>query len=140
VVTLSVCVFLAVWSKVAHGHSDVIVQCQNNLKVDHVTLVREWVNENGTLSEGYDRNEDGKVDIEAISYARVEKQDSGVVVVSHHPFPFLYVVDLDYDGEPDAVYVDRHVEGRCDDVVPYLDLHDPAPRGERWDRQKEGRL
>ncbi len=120
------------------GHDTEIIQCDKNLKVNKVKKIAENVNPNGTLSEAYDRNADGKVDIEAISHSLSIKKDDGSVEIIHAEHPFLYVVDLDYDGEPDAVYVDKSGAGRCEDIVLYKDL--TQPHHGNTDQREEGHV
>lgn len=107
----------------ATGHDTEIVQCERNLRVSAVDKLEEVINENGTVSELYDRNQDGEADIEAVSYLVAIEEHDGDVTYLHRPHPFLYIVDLDFDGNSDIVYVDKFGEGRCDDIVPYQDLH-----------------
>lgn len=122
-------VMLTVWGK-AFGHDTEILQCSKNLKVEKVEKITENINPNGTLSEAYDRNGDGKIDIEAISHMSATK------VFEHAEHPFLYVVDLDFDGQPDAVYVDKSGIGKCEDIVLYRDLTEPHQ--ESVDERSEG--
>jgi hypothetical protein len=102
----------------AKAHDAAILRCSNNLVVKHVTKLSETINSNGTVSEWYDRNGDGKPDIEAIS--SILKQI--VISVRHQEHPIFWVVDIDFDGLPDKVFTDIHGEGRCDDIVLYRDL------------------
>jgi hypothetical protein len=80
------------------------------------------VNPNGTVSEAYDSNEDGKIDIEAIS-------SLDGVGSQHTALPFLYIMDMDYDGTPDAAWVDVLGTGECAGWVFYgpLGAHTPLP-------------
>lgn len=103
---------------VAWSHDLEIKKC---MKVETVQKVKEVLNENGTLSEAYDRNGDGKVDIEVISHLLAAKI-SDTIEYEHAEHPLLYVVDLDYDGVPDVVYVDKTGTGTCEDIVLYEDL------------------
>lgn len=122
----------------AFGHDTEILHCSKNLTVERVTKLGEVINPNGTLSEAYDRNDDEKIDIEAISYIHSTKLENGVVILDHDAHPFLYIVDLDFDGRPDAVYVDKSGVGKCEDIVLYKDL--TKPHQENKDEKPEGRL
>jgi hypothetical protein len=126
------------WSIPVLAHDTEILQCDRNLKVESVKKLDERINPNGTVSEAYDRNGDGRIDIEAVSYIIASRQDGGAVVYDHAPHPFLYIVDLDYDGVPDAVYVDKSGVGRCEDIVLYLDL--TKPHQDNRDERESGKL
>lgn len=112
---------------IAGAHETEILKCSKNLIVTSVSKVGDHINENGTISELYDRNGDGKLDIEAISYITDQQlKDDGSVEFVHQDHPFLYVVDLDLDGQPDAAYIDKSGVGTCDDIVLYQDLNEPG--------------
>lgn len=134
---MSLMVLFAVMGK-AFGHDGEILKCDWNKNISKVEKLAEHINPNGTLSEAYDRNGDGNVDIEAISHMLAAKQENGIVVIEHSEHPFLYVVDLDYDGQPDAVYVDKSGVGKCQDIVLYEDLTEPHQ--ENVDEKAEGRI
>ena len=119
----------------ARGHDGEIIHCDRNLKIKAVKKLGERVNPNGTVSEAYDRNRDGQPDIEAISH--IKSMDGKKVI--HDPHPFLYVVDLDFDGVPDAVYIDKSGIGNCDDIVLYKDLRATSPEDEIYEKEL-GRL
>lgn len=121
-----------------YAHDSEILQCSGNLPIKSVTFLYEEVNQNGTLSEYYDRNNDGKRDIEAVSHMDSVTLDSGEVKVTHRPHPFLYIVDLDFDEDPDVVLVDKSGIGKCEDIVLYLDLHKPT--AENNDERQAGEL
>lgn len=108
-----------------HAHDTEILKCDKNLKVEQVKKLGENINPNGTISEAYDRNGDEFVDIEAISHVNITRQETGAIVIDHAEHPFLYVVDLDFDGNPDMVYVDKSGLGKCEDIVLYKDLTVP---------------
>lgn len=76
----------------------------------------EFAHANGTISEGYDRNGDGRVDVDAVS-----AQD-GLGTGHHTALPFLYIVDLDFDGEPDVAISDLVGDGGCAGLRVYQDL------------------
>jgi hypothetical protein len=125
----------------AQAHPDVILVCEKNLKVSHVSQVGETMQyENGLIGERYDRNGDGKIDIEALSIPHAGEDKANIAAkVEHRRFPLFYVVDVDLDGNPDAVYIDRTPDGvrdpkqHCANVVLYEDLskgrgkEDPTP-------------
>lgn len=114
-----------------YAHDTEILKCQKNLKVESVKKLDEHLNENGTISEAYDRNGDGKIDIEAISHIlSVRKNTDSTLTFEHAPHPFMYAVDTDYDGEPDLVYVDKSGTGKCEDIVLYEDLNEPRQKRE----------
>lgn len=115
----------------AYAHDTEIVGCDKNIKIAKVAFVKAYVNSNGTYSEEYDRNGDGQTDIEAVSH--ITGTDGGKTV--HNEHPFLYFVDLDFDGQPDAVYVDKSGTGACGDIVLYRDLTVPYDADENGKEQ-----
>ncbi len=120
--------------------AEVITGCDRNLPVPHVVKLGELIQENGTLSEYFDRNDDGRMDIEARSIVTaIRREDDGTITVEHRDPPFQYVVDLDFDGAPDLVYHDIHGRGDCEDIHLYLDLRDPALKGQEHNTPSEGR-
>lgn len=117
----------------AHAHPDVILQCEKNIKISKAVPVGEPViYENGMVGERYDRNGDGNVDIEALSIPLADQLQynpvDSTVKYTHRRFPLFYAVDFDFDGQPDAVYIDRTEDGvndpkqHCDNVILYEDL------------------
>ena len=107
----------------SHAHDDAILRCDRNIKIDRAVKVDEQTLTNGLLAEHYDRNGDGLVDIHVYSAITGFMDDNGYV--PHKAFPIFWHVDLDFNGKVDKVYVDIHGEGRCDDIVLYLDLNAP---------------
>lgn len=108
-----------------YAHDAEILQCGNNLHVDHAKKIEEWVLQNGLLAEAYDRNDDGKADIVTLSVVTGHKEDGENVVIEHRPHPLFYEVDVDYDTVLDAVYIDRVGNGVCNDIVLYQDMSEP---------------
>lgn len=122
----------------ALAHDEAILYCNRNLTVAHVKKVFEQIDaSNGLLSEGYDRNDDGKADIIAQSSIIGATNEEGFT--PHRANPVFWFVDIDFDGKGDKVYIDTHGEGRCEDIVLYVDL--TLPRGDRekppYDRHRD---
>lgn len=98
----------------SYAHDDVFRTCFNVMP----TLITEVIMENGTVAEGYDLNGDGKLD--AVVYS------SPLSVSEHSRLPTFYELDLDGDNEPDALYVDIRGEGKCSDILLYMDYNEPG--------------
>lgn len=119
-------------------HNDQIIKCDRNLTYEEADKIAETVNPNNTVSEWYDTNRDGLADIEAISY--IDGYDENGEM-THDPFPFMWLVDLNFDENPDKVYVDIGGHGRCDEIKFYQDLYDPkAPWPDPDIGRREGQL
>ena len=119
-------------------HNDQIIKCDRNLTYEEADKIGEVTNANNTVSEYYDTNRDGLVDIETLSY--ITDYDSQGELV-HDRFPFMWIVDIDFDAVPDKSYVDVGGHGRCDEIHFYQDLHGPkAPWPDPDTGRREGRL
>jgi hypothetical protein len=112
-------------------HSEQIIHCDRNITYTEANKIMELANENGTVSEYYDTNSDGRIDIEAISYARG---------TGHTEYPFMYIVDINMDGRPDKSYVDIGGVGDCADIRFYQDLNSPKASWPDRDERHEGIL
>jgi len=124
VVAIRTCV--PVGATPAHAHTQEIIACTNNLVVKQAKLLSEDALPNGLYVERYDTNADGKTDIVALSTILSAKWIApDKVEITHAAHPTFYLVDKDYDEEPDAVYVDKGAGGHCDDIVLYKDLRKP---------------
>lgn len=97
-------------STVAWGHDAMITKCNPHLKGLKL-LKEEPYGNSGLYAEGYDRNADGRVDIVVLSPVKHATDHADVAT--------FYIVDLDLDGKPDVVFIDKTGLGNCDDVVPY---------------------
>lgn len=118
----------------AYAHPGEIVHCNKGIKAKKVRQVYDKTLQNGLYAEAYDTNGDGKPDVIAWSTVYgVEKltkgKGKGGVKVLHAPFPTFYLVDIDFDGLVDKIYVDTHGEGNCSDIVLYEDLNKPGEHG-----------
>jgi hypothetical protein len=118
-------------------HDEQILLCDRNILYHQAEKLSEAANENGTWTEGYDTNADRIIDIEVISYQK-GFDENGLTV--HDAFPFMWIVDVDYDLIYDYVYVDVGNAGRCDDIKLYQDLRDPKAPWPDSDFQHEGQL
>ena len=105
---------------ISEGHSKAITQCKGNIIYKQATPVgKPYVLEsNGLVAEEYDTNGDKKADVIALSH-----QDGAT---GHKENPVFWAVDLDFDGIPDAIYVDKKGLGKCTDIVLYEDLTTPS--------------
>ena len=118
----------------AFGHSDAIVKCKGNIKYSTAVKVHEDLlfSSNGLYAEYYDTNGDGKYDVITLS-------STNLTNTTHRVNPVFWIVDTDFDGTPDAVYIDKKGLGKCPDIVLYQDLNakpltnetDPIDRGGR---------
>jgi hypothetical protein len=100
-------------------HDTQILNCsgiRRSIKVDERMLG------NGLLREGYDTNQDGKVDVVALSSMTGMAPANGGPV-PHQEFPTFYIVDLNHDGFSDHVYVDVSGDGACESLRLYEDLN-----------------
>lgn len=119
----------------AEGHSEAIVQCKGNIlykeakKVDQDALLSS----NGLYAEHYDTNGDGKFDVLTLSYTDLSDKQ-------HNAYPVFWIVDLDFDGEPDAVYIDKKGLGKCSDIVLYEDLNSQPYSEEKPMLDRGGKL
>lgn len=111
------------------AHNDAIIRCSENFPVEKAVLLKTESQANGTVFEYYDRNDDEKVDIIAISH----QIDGGN---EHISYPFMWIVDHNFDSIPDAVYVDVGEKNECKNIKLYKDLRKPHP--EENDQRQEG--
>lgn len=102
----------------AYGHSKAIVQCKKNILYKQATKAKpdEVVSSVGLLAEYYDTNKDGQYDVIALSHTSEDGK-------THRENPLFWIVDTNYDGQPDAVYIDPVGKGLCNDITLYQDLH-----------------
>lgn len=127
----------------AHAHVALIGKCKELPLPGAAKRIHEVVNSNGTVSEAYDRDGDGRVDIEAVSHVLSAKINpaSHEVEVHHHPWPFMYILDTDRDGEPDTSYVDRAGDGSCSKFEVYKeDLNNAGKAQKDNDSAPDGKL
>ena len=104
------------------AHSQAITACSKNIKITSAKKVApdRYAESTGLLAEFYDTNWDGRADIVTLSHT-----DLNLGIHWHHANPVFWVVDRNYDGKPDQVYVDRRGQGRCEDIVLYEDMLKP---------------
>ena len=112
-----------VWSCAADAHEEAIIECTNNIIYKYVRKMNETRLENGLLDEHYDSDADFVADIHVLSSIRGAADDDGLT--PHDPNPVFWVVDKDFDGKEDAIYIDIHGEGKCDDIKLCKDLNKP---------------
>ena len=123
------------WSvQPAFGHSDAIVQCKGNIKYSKAEKIGldAIIEGTGLYAEHYDTNGDGKWDVIALSHT-----DLGTK--GHRTNPVFWLVDSDYDGIPDALYIDKQGLGNCKDIVLYEDLNAPTMNIQTLDEIDRGR-
>ena len=107
----------------AYAHDDAILECSNNIVYKSVTKLNEFRMENGLLDEHFDSNHDNIPDVHVLSSIKGPSDEDGLT--PHDPNPIFWIVDKDFDGSDDAVYIDIHGEGKCDDIILYSDLTKP---------------
>ena len=105
----------------AYAHDEAILKCSNNVLYKSVKKLSENRLANGLIDEHYDSNDDEKVDIHVLSSIKGPSDEYGFT--PHDPNPVFWIVDLDLDGKEDMIYIDKHGEGNCNDIVPYLGLN-----------------
>lgn len=108
----------------AHSHSTQITGCTNNILYTEAVKVGEDRVDHflSAVYESYDTNNDGERDIVALSHITNVSGPQDAPIVEHDPYPYMYLVDVDYDGYPDKSYVDRKGVGDCNDIHFYKDL------------------
>ena len=104
----------------SYAHDNAILECSNNIVYKSVTKLNEFRMENGLVDEHFDSNNDNIVDIHVLSSIKGATDEEGLT--PHDPNPVFWIVDLDFDGFEDKVYVDLHGEGQCGDIRLYRDL------------------
>jgi len=127
-----------VLSQEAAAHSAAITECRNNIIYDEAVLLEETL-QSGYWAEHYDTNGDGKLDVMALSHILDMQTREDGVYYKHDPNPVFWMVDrqefdttgdglpdtVEYDGDPDTVFIDINGEGNCDDIKFYQDLRVP---------------
>lgn len=100
------------------AHSREITECKGNIVYKQAKQMGPAyvVESNGLIAEEYDTNNDNRTDVIALSHPHG---------ASHSPHPVFWIVDLDHDGDADAVYIDKKGLGKCTDIVLYQDLTKP---------------
>ena len=137
--------------KVAMAHSEAITECRNNIiYTEAVKLFEDF--DGSFVTEGYDTNSDGQMDVMALSNVTGRMQQGENVIYQHDPNPLFWMVDrqefdttgdglpdtVEHDGNPDTVFVDIGGEGNCDDIKFYKDLR--IPRGPDFDTLPEAEV
>ena len=126
-ITCAVIVALVLLARTGHAHSVMIDACFRGPVP--AKKVGEQPNENGLLSELYDRNGDGQIDIEVMTPIKGGKKAAdGSIEYEHDSHPLFFAVDTSKDmtrGEPDTLYIDRYGKGQCSGIVIYKDLTRP---------------
>ena len=137
--------------KVALAHSTAITECRNNIIYDKAVKLFEDF-DGSFVTEGYDTNGDGIMDVMALSNVTGVTQQGDNIIYSHDPNPTFWMVDrmefdttgdgrpdtVEMDGNPDTVFVDIGGKGRCDDIKFYKDLR--IPRGPDFDTLPEAEV
>lgn len=124
---LLTCAMLMTLVSPAYPHSAMIDACFRG--PIPAVKIGEQPNQNGLLSELYDRNGDGQIDIEVMTPIKnITKTQAGEPVYHHDAHPLFYAVDTSKDmkrGEPDTLYIDKDGSGQCSKIVVYKDLTKP---------------
>lgn len=85
--------------------------CFQSKKLGTMLYAKEQhVNGHRVNVQGFDRNGDGEQDL-LLVYEYVGTHGN------LRPFPTAYMIDSDYDGNPDLEYMDAKGDGRCVDMV-----------------------
>lgn len=117
----------------AEAHPHKIFECRNNIIYEKAALLREDVHPYLPLwVEFYDTNDDAVPDVIAQSAIINISGPQDNPQYSHHPIPGSYIVDRDYDGYGDEVYIDRRGDARRNskfycDIYLYKKLDGPNP-------------
>lgn len=123
---------------ISFSHNWQILNCSRNIVYTQAELLGIERQENGTVAEGFDTNNDGKVDVVAFS-ASTGAADPEGRDVSHKPVPIYYEVDTNYDGSPDRrFYMWGDKMEDCDGIREVLDFNDPKAPWEDPDRRGFG--
>ena len=123
------CLLLSAWILMpvseSYAHSDAILNCNQNIKYSEAVKVPPDVllTDRGIYVEHYDTNGDGKFDVAVFSHSNTDGR-------THRENPIFWMVDLDFDTVPDAVYIDKKGLGICTDIVLFEDLNAMAPTDE----------
>ena len=119
-------VFLSLVASTVDAHPIMVDACFKGTAP--TVKMGEVPHENGLLSELYDRNGDGKIDIETLTPIKgIEIGKDGQPVYVHDGHPLFFLVDTKMDKqEHDTVYVDRYGKGQCSGIVTYKDLTKPT--------------
>lgn len=93
-----------------HWSIRAITECENNIPYEKAEVLGtdNYFN-TGMTAVDIDTNGDGQVDVTALF-----NTDEGPAL--------FWIVDKDYDGFADAVYIDPHGEGDCDHIVLYCEM------------------
>jgi len=84
-----------------------ITRCTGNVLYEKAWILAIRLMPDGTAHVYIDTNKDGKRDIVATFFPKNESD-----------YADKYLVDLDYDGAYDAIYLDEGHTGKCDNIKP----------------------
>jgi len=116
-----------------------ITECSDNIIYEKAVLVDQGLHtSSGMWQESYDTNDDGRLDIMALSDITgivVQGTPGGGVTYHHDKNPKYWLVDRDQDGsEPDEIYQDINGDGECHDIK----FISPWPLPRDFDLKREG--
>lgn len=113
----------------SEAHSKEITQCRENIVYQKADLVAGPILlDSGLVVEAYDTNGDKKPDVVVFSHFKGDG--------THSEHPIFWMVDIDFDGVEDAVYIDKRGLGVCTDIVLYEDLYGPGPSHQFYNSKK----
>ncbi len=107
------------WGMFTYSHAASPYGCQwfPHAEFDEWSIVR-WDKDANTANYRYDTNGDGSVDMSVVykieGYGSVAGTNSYPVL---HETPYVVVLDMDYDGEPDMHLYDASGTGKCGEWV-----------------------
>lgn len=85
-----------------------LIRCTSNVLYKKAWLLAVYERPNGYVLAAVDTNRDGKKDVQFVFYPTNKEL----------MYPDEYMVDLNYDGQPDAVYLDEGATGKCENIKP----------------------
>lgn len=108
-----------------------LIRCSKNVLYKEAWVLALYMHPDGTVTVDIDTNGDNRKDVEAVF-----RPDNDIAT-----YPDRYIVDLNYDGEPDRAYVDPGHTGDCDNIVPEDTMqHDEEPAIPNYDSPRKGEI
>lgn len=109
--------------------NDPILRCSRNIEIVEAYVIQEVMLSNGMLGKLVSaKTKKGNVITIAALYptlGTLYNRETGTITIQTAEFATRYLVDLDNDGNTDAVYEDKHGEGVCGDINPMNMMENP---------------